>query len=107
MQVQFYEFSIARDTTTVIFLKAPKYEAAVLANIFGKERVKNEGDGPVVDVAPEDEVQRMANKYSAGTLFELFGADYEARIIDMIEKCQIAEEEKAPAKAKTSATAAK
>lgn len=106
MQVQFYEFSIARDTTTVIFLKAPKYEAAVLANIFGKERVKNEGDGPVVDVAPEDEVQRMANKYGAGTLYEFFGADYENAIIGMIEKCEHIEP-KTTARSKTAATAAK
>lgn len=106
MQVQFCEYSITRDATTVLFVHAPKYEAAIMANVFGKERVKKEGDGPVVDVVPEDEVQRMANKYGAGTLYEFFGADYENAIIGMIEKCEHIEP-KTTARSKTAATAAK
>lgn len=104
MQVLFNEYSVARDSSTVVFVVVPQYEAAILSHIFGKERVTKSEEGKAVEVDQQVEITRLFNKYGQA-LYELFGADYESRLEDMIAKCEIVPEVKAKRTAKAEAAA--
>lgn len=99
MQVLFNEYSVARDSSTVVFVVVPQYEAAILSHVFGKERIKKAEEGNAVEVDPQVEITRLFNKYGQA-LYELFGADHESRLEDMIAKCEVVPEAKAKRTAK-------
>ena len=68
MKVQTFEYCVARDSSTQIFVSCPPYEAAVMSVLFGKTNVVKGDEVAVIDVEPEAEAARLANKFGLGVL---------------------------------------
>lgn len=65
MKVQTFEYCVARDSSTQIFVS----EVAV------------------IDVEPEAEAARLANKFGLGVLEHVYGAAFETTLESAIEAC--------------------
>ena len=60
MKVQTFEYCVARDSSTQIFVSCPPYEAAVMSVLFGKTNVVKGDEVAVIDVEPEAEAARLS-----------------------------------------------
>lgn len=87
MKVQTFEYCVARDSSTQIYVTCPSYEAAVMSVLFGKVNVVKGEEAAVIDVEPEAEITRLANKFGLGTLEHVYGAAFETTLESAIEAC--------------------
>ena len=87
MKVQTFEYCVARDSSTQIFVSCPPYEAAVMSVLFGKTNVVKGDEVAVIDVEPDAEAARLANKFGLGVLEHVYGAAFETTLESAIEAC--------------------
>lgn len=88
IEVQLKRVTVRRDAFSIIPTTVPAYELAILRMQFGKENVQELGDGGTATIDPENESERLANKYGEHKVLKVFGDDGGERLTEVVMRAE-------------------
>jgi len=103
IEVPMIEVMVRRDANTITTVAVPPYELTMLRQMFGKENVNGDRVVGHIEVAPDQEAERLSAKYGAGKVVKVYGDDSGERLRELVEKAAAAHQAESAPKARAAA----
>jgi len=103
IEVPMIEVMVRRDANTITTVAVPPYELTMLRQMFGKENVTGDTVVGHIEVAPDQEAERLSAKYGPGKVIKVYGDDGGERLRELVEKAASSHQAESAPKARAAA----
>lgn len=99
--VPLIQVMVRRDANTTTRVTVAPHELTLLRQMFGKEHVNGDQVVGTVELDPQNEAERLSNKYGAPKVVKVYGDDGGERLAELVQRAAVKDKPAAKTAAET------